>query len=128
MNDELKTLENLRVTEAILRRVAAGDISDEARPKNGAAPYNQTKYYHDCNTPACALGWYLYSAGKLPKDIGWLAKDLVKEEFPALQNWEIYNLFSDTGCDNAGEDAEAAADYIARFIANRFPEGAPSDE
>ena len=90
------------------------EVADARNRAAGAPTYTQRDHLHDCGTPACALAhWYAH------KGSTWLDADVneVLEEF-ALTPQESMELFSGRGCGNAGT-AQAAAEYIRRFVARR---------
>jgi len=100
-------------------------IQEGATVRTGEPAYNQYKFAHACNAPACALGYWAYNNPKRwawpvivlknnSRGVTWLD---AREEF-AISDEEYVNLFGIRGCNNA-EDATAAARYIRDFVAER---------
>lgn len=94
--------------------------------------YDQSEWYHECGTPACAYGHYV--AHSPEKFDAWLGGyvyratghgaineiELVSRREFALTLGEKRDLFSTEGCGYAQTAAEAAA-FIRRFVAARCP-------
>jgi hypothetical protein len=102
--------------------------------------YDQSRYAHDCGTPACAWGTAVVNTPRLMK----LAASYMKErghpkrmleegilwganafsncnamdEF-AITYAEASELFGNDGCGNAGKNAKKAAAYIREFVKRR---------
>ena len=119
------TIRRLKALSKTLRRVARGELEEGERssdPRNSA--YNQGLYYYvPCGSPACAFGWHLHNRGKLREaieDTNFMGRKV--SEFPGLTSQELDRLFGHSGCNDAGNDAGQAADYIDDFIAHKLAE------
>lgn len=115
----------------LLKLAGILDKADAQHCKNKEPTYDQTALAHDCGTPACALGHYVYAHPRKfsrANFIKWGATQYhrsdtgsgfedIKIEF-ALCVGEYYELFGTTGC-NWAKTAKQAAKYIRNFVKQR---------
>ena len=99
--------------------------ADVEHRDRGEKTYKQESYAHDCGTPACALGhWVWAERDRLPDLYDYMFRDAfmngaapfeaAADEFHISLN-EVRELFGSDGC-NYAETAREAAAYIRGFV------------
>lgn len=109
------------------------DRADALHRKQHEPTYNQSRFFHSCGTPACAMGhWATHNPRRWGVDTEQYRDSY--EHLPRFRSggsvitggmadfalWcgEYDDIFGDQGCDNA-RTGKQAAKFIRQFVAQR---------
>lgn len=112
----------------LLRLAKILDTADAEHKRRKEPRYDQSRFEHECNTPACAIGhWAFHNRKRWGRHYGdpvlngfFNAFDSAMQEF-SLKDGEDLELFDVDGCGGAKTAKEAAA-YIRAFVKRRQKE------
>lgn len=84
---------------------------------NGAKRYDQCELFHDCGTPACALGHAFVKFPALYRHGRKACEFFALKGFRPAAEW--IEIFGPHGCGDAKRDWRKAVKYIRDFVARR---------